>query len=68
MAGAGAAPPRGTIPAVLTEPEPPPPAAPKPPRRVPITPADSERFSDEDLMRRASNDDRLRDERPPHHQ
>jgi hypothetical protein len=47
-------------------PEPPTPDAPKPPR-VAITPEDLERFGDEDLMRRASNDDWLRDEAPPHH-
>jgi hypothetical protein len=46
--------------------EPPPPPAPKPPR-VHVTPEDLERFGDEDLMRRASNDDWLRDETPPHH-
>jgi hypothetical protein len=46
--------------------EPPPSAAPKPPR-VHVTPEDLERFGDEDLMRRASNDDWLRDEAPPHH-
>jgi hypothetical protein len=48
------------------DPEPPPPAAPKP-SRVHVTPEDLERFGDEDLMRRASNDDWLRDEAPPHH-
>lgn len=48
------------------DPEPPPPAAPKPPR-VHVTREDLERFGDEDLMRRASNDDWLRDEAPPHH-
>jgi len=48
------------------DPEPPPPAAPKPPR-VHVTAEDLERFDDEDVMRRASNDDRLRDEVPPHH-
>lgn len=46
--------------------EPPPPAAPKPPRAH-VTREDLERFADEDLMRRASNDDWLRDEAPPHH-
>ena len=48
------------------DPEPPPRAAPKPPR-VHVTPEDLERFGDEDLMRQASNDDWLRDEAPPHH-
>ena len=48
------------------DPEPPPKAAPKPPRSH-ITPEDLERFGDEDLMRRTSNDDWLRDEAPPHH-
>jgi hypothetical protein len=48
------------------DPEPPPPAAPKQPR-VHVTPEDLERFGDEDAMRRASNDDWLRDEAPPHH-
>ncbi len=47
-------------------PEPPLPAASKPPR-VHVTPEDLDRFGDEDLMRRASNDDWLRDEAPPHH-
>jgi hypothetical protein len=46
--------------------ESPPPAAPKPPR-VRVTPEELARFGDEDLMRRASNDDWLRDEAPPHH-
>jgi hypothetical protein len=41
-------------------------AAPKPPR-VHVTAEDLERFGDEDLMVRASNDDWLRDEVPPHH-
>jgi hypothetical protein len=48
------------------DPEPPPKAAPKSPRSH-ITPEDLERFGDEDLMRRTSNDDWLRDEAPPHH-
>jgi hypothetical protein len=48
------------------DPEPAPSAAPKPPR-VHVTPEDLERFGDEDLMRRASNDDWLRDQAPPHH-
>jgi hypothetical protein len=46
--------------------EPRPPAAPKAPQ-VHVTPEEMDRFGDEDLMRRASNDDRLRDEAPPHH-
>ena len=54
----------GTMTAMDSEPSPP--AAPKPPR-VHVMPDDVERYSDEDLMRRASNDDRLRDEAPPHH-
>ncbi|SON63925.1 hypothetical protein MSIMFI_05456 [Mycobacterium simulans] len=48
------------------DPEPRPPAAPKP-QPVHVTPEDLERFADEDLMRRTSNDDWLRDEAPPHH-
>jgi hypothetical protein len=44
----------------------PPLAVPKRPR-VHVTPEELERFGDEDLMRRASNDDWLRDEAPPHH-
>ena len=48
------------------DPEPPPLAAPIPPR-VHVTAEDLEGFGDEDLMRRASNDDWLRDEVPPHH-
>jgi len=46
--------------------EPPPPSAQKPPR-VHVTPEELDRFGEEDLMRRVSNDDRLRDEAPPHH-
>jgi hypothetical protein len=46
------------------DPEPPPPPKPAP---VHVTPEDLERFGDEDLMRRTSNDDWLRDEAPPHH-
>lgn len=49
---------------VPTEPTRPPRAAPKPPR---ITPEDVERFGDEEQMRAASDEGRLRDERPPHH-
>ncbi|WP_197694778.1 hypothetical protein [Mycobacterium sp. 852002-51971_SCH5477799-a] len=44
-----------------------PPAAPKP-KRVHVTPEDLERFGDEEQMREASDDRRLRDEQPPHHQ
>jgi hypothetical protein len=48
------------------DPDPPPPSAPKAPRPH-VTPEDLERFSDEDLMRQASNDDWLREQAPPHH-
>ncbi|MHA7648912.1 hypothetical protein ACX9NE_03915 [Mycobacterium sp. ML4] len=48
------------------DPETPPPAAPKP-SQPHVTREDLERFGDEDLMRRASNDEWLRDEAPPHH-
>jgi len=41
-------------------------AAPKPPRAH-ITPEDLERFGDEEQMRGASDEGRLRDEQPPHH-
>ncbi len=50
-----------------TEPPHPPPAAPKPPR-VHVTPEDLERFGDEEQVRAAWDEDRLRDEQPPHHQ
>lgn len=43
-----------------------PPAAQKP-NRVYVAPEDLERFGDEEQMREASDDRRLRDERPPHH-
>jgi hypothetical protein len=43
-----------------------PPAAPKP-KRVQVTPVDVERFSDEEQVREAWDERRLRDERPPHH-
>ncbi len=46
--------------------ETPPPAPAKPPR-VRVTPEDLDRFGDEDLIRRASNDEWLRNEAPPHH-
>ncbi|WP_197501099.1 hypothetical protein [Mycobacterium sp. E3251] len=49
-----------------TEPPRPSRAAPKPPR-VRTTPEDLERFGDEEQMRSASDEARLRDERPPHH-
>jgi hypothetical protein len=48
------------------DPEPQPPAAPKPPR-VNVTPEDLDRFSDEDQARAAWDEGRLRDEQPPHH-
>ncbi|WP_172831251.1 hypothetical protein [Mycobacterium asiaticum] len=40
--------------------------APKPPR-APVTREDLERFGDEDQVREAFDEGRLRDERPPHH-
>jgi hypothetical protein len=43
-----------------------PPAAPRP-KRVHVTPEDVERFGDEEQMRAASDERRLRDEQPPHH-
>lgn len=47
------------------------PAQPSPtgrkPRRVQVTPEDLERFGDEEQMRAASDERRLRDEQPPHH-
>lgn len=43
-----------------------PPAAPRP-KRVRVTPEDVERFGDEEQMREASDERRLRDEQPPHH-
>ncbi|WP_197499177.1 MULTISPECIES: hypothetical protein [unclassified Mycobacterium] len=49
-----------------TEPPTRPPASPKPPRAR-VTPEDLERFGDEEQMRAASDEGRLRDERPPHH-
>ncbi|BBY00718.1 hypothetical protein ACKUT9_27650 [Mycobacterium seoulense] len=48
------------------EPPRPTPAAPKPPTPR-VTPEDLERFGDEEQMRAASDEGRLRDERPPHH-
>lgn len=45
--------------------KPPPPVA-KPPR-VHVTPEDVERYADEEQVREASDERRLRDERPPHH-
>ncbi|WP_165607947.1 hypothetical protein [Mycobacterium alsense] len=41
-------------------------AAPKP-RRVDVTPEDLERYRDEEQVRAALDESRLRDERPPHH-
>ncbi|WP_197515491.1 hypothetical protein [Mycobacterium sp. E1747] len=49
-----------------TEPPHRPPAAPKP-RPVRLTPEELERFGDEEQMRAASDEGRLRDEQPPHH-
>ncbi|WP_407686751.1 hypothetical protein [Mycobacterium sp. HUMS_1102779] len=43
-----------------------PPAEPKPPR-VRVTPEDLERYGDEDQVRAAWDEGRLRDDRPPHH-
>ncbi|MEB4210051.1 hypothetical protein [Mycobacterium sp. 94-17] len=37
------------------------------PKRVHVTPEDVERFGDEEQVREASDERRLRDERPPHH-
>jgi len=51
---------------MATEPSRPSRAAPKPPPAR-VTQSDLERYADEDPMRRASNDDRLREEQPPHH-
>ncbi|MGD1283878.1 hypothetical protein ACKUUI_26315 [Mycobacterium seoulense] len=48
------------------EPPRPTPAAPKPPPPR-VTAEDVERFGDEEQMRAASDEGRLRDERPPHH-
>ncbi|WP_197079919.1 hypothetical protein [Mycobacterium haemophilum] len=49
-----------------TEPPHPPRAAPKPPR-VHVTSDDWERFGDEEQVRAAWDEGRLRDEQPPHH-
>ncbi|WP_454561514.1 hypothetical protein [Mycobacterium haemophilum] len=49
-----------------TEPPHPPRAAPKPPR-VHVTSDDLERFGDEEQVRAAWDEGRLRDEQPPHH-
>ncbi|MGB9224258.1 hypothetical protein [Mycobacterium sp.] len=51
---------------MATEPPHPPPVARKAPQ-VRVTPEDLERFSDEEQVRAAWDDDRLRDEQPPHH-
>lgn len=48
------------------EPPQPPAATPKRPR-VHVTPEDLERFGDEEQVRAAWNESRLRDEQPPHH-
>jgi hypothetical protein len=42
------------------------PAVPKP-KPVHVTPEDAEMFGDEEQVREASDERRLRDERPPHH-
>jgi len=42
------------------------PAAPKP-KPLYVPPEDVERFGDEEQMREASDERRLRDEQPPHH-
>ena len=48
--------------------EPPhPPAAASKPLPVHITPEDLERFGDEEQVRAAWDEGRLRDEQPPHH-
>ncbi|BBZ45272.1 hypothetical protein [Mycobacterium parmense] len=51
-----------------------PPSDPPPPRRAPatpprshVTPEDAERYGDEEQVREASDERRLRDEQPPHH-
>ena len=49
-----------------TEPAHPPPAPAKPPR-VHVTPEDLERFGDEEQVRAAWDEGRLRYEHPPHH-
>lgn len=51
---------------MTSEPPHPPQAAPKPPRAH-VTPEDLERFGDEEQVRAASDERRLRDELPPHH-
>ncbi|WP_165762601.1 hypothetical protein [Mycolicibacterium vulneris] len=48
------------------EPSHPPRPAPKP-KRVHVTPEDVERFGDEEQVRAAWDERRLRDEQPPHH-
>lgn len=45
---------------------PPPPSRPKP-SRMRVTREDLARFGDEDQAREALDEDRLRDEQPPHH-
>jgi hypothetical protein len=53
---------------VSTEPPRRPPAAPKRPPNTHVTRADLERFADEDQLREAWDEARLREEAPPHHQ
>ncbi|WP_166460386.1 hypothetical protein [Mycobacterium paragordonae] len=48
------------------EPPQPPAATPKRPR-VHVTPEELERFGDEEQVRAAWDESRLRDEQPPHH-
>ncbi|MEE6178076.1 hypothetical protein [Mycobacterium sp. 050134] len=45
-----------------------PPAAPNARPSSRVTPAELERFADEDLMREMQDEARLLDEAPPHHQ
>lgn len=56
----------GTIGLMPAEPPPPPPVEPKR-TRAHVTSEDLARFGDEELIRRESNDEWLRDEVPPHH-
>jgi hypothetical protein len=50
-----------------TEPAPRPATVRKPVPSTRVTQADLERFDDEDLMREARHEARLREETPPHH-
>lgn len=50
-----------------TEPAPRPAAVRQPAPRARVTQADLERFDDEDLIREAQDEARLREEAPPHH-